>query len=188
MTLVGLILAIACSNVANLLLVRAASRRREIALRLTEGASRWRVIRQLLTESVLLSAAGGALGVVVAIGGIRFLTVLMASGSNRDLLRAELNWHVLGLTAFLALLTGVLFGLVPALQSTKVDLVSALKEGHGSQPRIRHGLLRKFLPVSVSQLLVVGQIAISLLILVAAGLFVRTLSNLQSINFRFNRQ
>ncbi len=187
MTLVALILAIACSNVANLLLVRAASRRREIALRLTEGASRWRVARQLLTESVLLAALGGALGVLVALGGIRFLTVLLAGGSNQDLLRAELNWHVLAVTAGLALLTGMAFGLVPALQSTKVDLVDALKETRGSQPRPRHGRFN-FLPISVNQALVVGQIAISLLILVAAGLFVRTLSNLQSVNLGFNRE
>ena len=138
MTLVGLILAIACSNVANLQLVRAASRRREIALRLTEGASRMRVIRQLLTESILLAALGGALGLLVAFWGIRFLTVLLGDSSNVGAFHAELNWHVAAFTAALSLITGVLFGLVPALQSTKLDLVTALKETRWQQPRPRH--------------------------------------------------
>ncbi len=188
LTLVGLILAIACSNVANLLLVRSVSRRREIALRLTEGASRWRVVRQLLTESILLAAMGGALGVLMAVWGIRFLTVLLAGNADRVLLHAELNWHVLAVTAGLTLLTGVVFGLIPALQSTKLDLVSALKETKGTLQRPRASTTRfRFLPASLSQVLVVGQIAISLVILVAAGLFTRTLSNLQSIDFGFNR-
>jgi macrolide transport system ATP-binding/permease protein len=200
MTLVGLILAIACSNVANLQLVRAATRRREIALRLTEGASRMRVIRQLLTESILLACLGGALGLLVAIWGIRFLTILLHT-SNLGTSQAELNWHVAGLTAALSLLTGVLFGLVPALQSTKLDLVSALKETRWQQPRPRHsssassgpgfGVARVWASlgsISLSQVLVTGQVAISLLILVAAGLFVRTLSNLESVNLGFNRQ
>jgi predicted permease len=197
MTLVGLILAIACSNVANLQLVRAASRRREIALRLTEGASRMRVIRQLLTESILLASAGGALGLLVAFWGIRFLTVLLGDSSTLGSAHAELNWHVAGFTAGLSLLTGVLFGLVPALQSTKLDLVTALKETRWQQPRPRHGSRPGFSfsgvwaslgSVSLSQVLVAGQIALSLLILIAAGLFVRTLSNLESINLGFNRQ
>jgi macrolide transport system ATP-binding/permease protein len=200
MTLVGLILAIACSNVANLQLVRAASRRREIALRLTEGASRMRVIRQLLTESILLACLGGALGLLVAIWGIRFLTMLLQT-SNLGTAQAELNWHVAGFTGALSLLTGVLFGLVPALQSTKLDLVSALKETRWQQPRPRYssstssapafgiaGVWARLGSISLSRVLVTGQIAISLLILVAAGLFVRTLSNLESVNLGFNRQ
>jgi macrolide transport system ATP-binding/permease protein len=198
MTLVGLILAIACSNVANLQLVRAASRRREIALRLTEGASRMRVIRQLLTESILLASLGGALGLLVAFWGIRFLTVLLGDSSNLGTAHADLNWHVAGFTAALSLLTGVLFGLVPALQSTKLDLVTALKETRWQQPRPRHassgsvsgmaGIWAGLGSISLSQVLVAGQIALSLLILVAAGLFVRTLSNLESVNLGFNRQ
>ncbi len=195
MTLVGLILAIACSNVANLQLVRAASRRREIALRLTEGASRMRVIRQLLTESILLACLGGSLGLLVAIWGIRFLAMLLGDSSSLGTAHAELNWHVAGFTAALSLLTGVLFGLVPALQSTKLDLVTALKETRWQQPRPRHsssgsawGLAGFWASISLSRVLVAGQIALSLLILVAAGLFVRTLSNLESVNLGFNRR
>ncbi len=197
MTLVGLILAIACANVANLQLVRATSRRREIALRLTEGASRMRVIRQLITESVLLSSLGGALGLLLAFWGIRFLTLLLGDSNGMGAFPAELNWRVAAFTAGLSLLTGVLFGLVPALQSTKLDLVTALKETRWQQPRRRHagkdtgiwaGIASAFGSVSLSQVLVAGQIAISLLILVCAGLFVRTLSNLESVNLGFNRQ
>lgn len=198
MTLVWLILAIACSNVANLQLVRAASRRREIALRLTEGASRMRVVRQLLTESLLLAALGGALGLLVAFWGIRFLTVLLGDNSNLGTFHADLNWHVAAFTAAISLVTGVLFGLVPALQSTKLDLVTALKETRWQQPGPRHvssgprfsaaSIWASVRSISLSRVLVAGQIAISLLILVAAGLFVRTLSNVESVNLGFNRQ
>jgi macrolide transport system ATP-binding/permease protein len=183
MTLVGLILAIACSNVANLLLARSASRGREIALRMSVGAGRFRVIRQLLAESALLASLGGVLGVLVAVWGIRFLTLLLAGGSGQVTLQAELNWHVLGAAAVLSLLTGIVFGLAPAVRSSKVDLTSALKEVRATQSRPG-----AFWRVSLSQMLVVGQIAISLLMLVAAGLFVRTLSNLQSVQMGFNRE
>jgi predicted permease len=184
MTLVGLILALACANVANLLLARAAARRREIALRLSVGAGRHRIVRQLLTESVLLASLGGALGVLFAIWGMRFLTLLLANGRANFTLHAELNWHVLGVAAALSLLTGVLFGLAPALQSTRLDLMPALKETRAGQPPARQSFRR----LGLSHVLVAGQIAISLMMLVAAGLFVRTLSNLQSIEVGFNRE
>jgi macrolide transport system ATP-binding/permease protein len=184
MALVGLILAIACANVANLLLARAAARRREIALRLSVGAGRFRVVRQLLTESVLLASLGGALGVLFAIWGIRFLTLLLGNGQTNFTLHAELNWHVLSVAIALSLLTGVLFGLAPAIQSTRVDVISAMKETRAGQP----GGRRTFGRINLSQVLVVGQIALSLLMLVAAGLFVRTLTNLESIEVGFNRE
>jgi macrolide transport system ATP-binding/permease protein len=184
MTLVGLILALACANVANLLLARAAARRREMALRLSIGAGRLRIVRQLLTESVLLASLGGVLGVLFAIWGIRFLTLLLANGQANFTLRAELNWHVLGAAAALSLLTGMLFGLVPALQATRVDVMPALKETRAGQSQAKHAFRR----ISLSHGLMVCQIAISLLMLVAAGLFVRTLSNLQSIELGFNRE
>jgi len=189
MILVELILAIACFNVANLLLARASSRRREIALRLSQGASRSRVVRQLLTESVLLSSVGAGLGLAFAAWVIQFLSAALPEDTGTFALDAHLNWHVLAITAGLALLTGIGFGLVPALQSTNLELTSALKETVGTrQPAIHRsqGWWRDW-PVSMNQVLVVGQVAISLLILVAAGLFVRTLSNLESINLGFNR-
>jgi predicted permease len=184
LALVGLILAIACANVANLLLARAAARRREIALRLSVGAGRFRVVRQLLTESVLLASLGGLLGILFAVWGIRFLTLLLANGDGSFTLHAELNWRVLGVAIALSLLTGVLFGLAPAMQSTRVDVISAMKESRVGQP----GGRRVFWRISLSHALVIGQISLSLLMLVAAGLFVRTLTNLESIQLGFNRE
>ncbi|HEY2018802.1 MAG TPA: ABC transporter permease [Bryobacteraceae bacterium] len=179
--MVGLILAIACANIANLLLARATARRREMALRLSLGAGRLRVIRQLLTESVMLAGLGGVLGLVLAIWGIRFLTVLLSSGPRSVTIRAGLNWHVLSAAAALSVLTGLLFGLAPALQSTRLEVMPTLKEMPSNQAYSR-------LRIGLSQMLVISQIAISLLMLVAAGLFVRTLSNLQSVNVGFNRE
>jgi macrolide transport system ATP-binding/permease protein len=184
LTLVGLILTIACANVANLLLARASARRREIALRLSVGASRLRVVRQMLTESVLLASLGGVLGLALAIWGVRFLTLLLAGGQSNFTLHPDLNWRVLGTMAVMSLLTGVLFGLAPALQATRVDVMPALKEARGGQAGGRHS----FWAGGMGRLLVVGQIALSLLMLVAAGLFVRTLSNLQSVDIGFSRE
>ena len=186
LTMVGLILAIACANTANLLLARASARRREIAVRLSLGAGRWRVIRQLLTESVLLAALSGALGVIVAVVGIRVLTRLLANGQAGFTLHAELNWQVLAVTLVLSVLCGILFGLVPAMQSTRPSLMPILRDRSMGDARAR--LSDRVPRVSLMQVLVVGQIAISLLLLVAAGLFVRTLSNLQAISLGFNRE
>jgi predicted permease len=186
MTLVGLILAIACANIANLLLSRATARRREMAVRLSMGAGRFRVIRQLLTESALLACLGGAAGVLFAFWGIRFLTVLLANGQPNFTLRAELNWHVLAVTLALSVATGILFGLAPALQATRVEVMPALKESRAADFRVQ--ARRSPFRLRLNQVLVVTQITISLLMLVAAGLFVRTLSNLQSIDLGFNRE
>jgi macrolide transport system ATP-binding/permease protein len=183
MTLVGLVLAIACANIANLLLARSASRTREMALRLSMGADRRRIIRQLLTESVLLAACGGALGLAFAIWGIRFLKSLLETGDASLIPRADLNWHVLAAAALLALATGVVFGLAPAIRSTRVDLISALKQSKTDDLRGR-----SFAGVSMSRLLVVFQMSVTLLLLVGAGLFLRTLSNLQAIDVGFNRE
>jgi predicted permease len=185
LAMVGLILAIACANTANLLLARATARTREMAVRLSLGAGRFRVIRQLLTESVLLAVVSGAAGIAIAIGGIGVLTRLLANGEEGFTLHAELNWQVLLVTLGLTLLCGVLFGIVPAVQSTRPALIPALKDSRvrQSRPRTRSALR----VLNVTQTLVVVQVAISLLLLVTAGLFVRTLSNLHSIDVGFNR-
>ena len=184
MIMVALILAIACANLVNLLLARAAARRREIAVRLSLGASRGRIVRQMLTESILLSVAGGALGLSVAFAGIRFITWLLANGREQFTLRAGLNWPVLGFTFALALAAGVLFGLVPAIQATRVDFTPALKE---SPLQGSNASGRRFRP-RLGQALIAVQIAVSLLLVIGAGLFVRTLSNLQAIDVGFNRE
>jgi predicted permease len=177
LTMVGLILAIACANIANLLLARAAARRREMAVRLSLGAGRFRVVRQLLTESAMLASLGGALGVLFAIWGVRSLTLLLSKGQQNFTLHAELNWNVLGVTAALSVVCGLLFGLAPAIQSTRPDVMPALKSGRGGGPRRR-----------AQHVLVVAQIAVSFLILVAAGLFVRTLNNLHSVQLGYARE
>ena len=183
LAMVGLILAIACANTANLLLARSATRAREIAVRLSLGAGRWRVVRQLLTESVLLATLSGALGIAFAVLGMRVLTRLLANGREGFTLHAELNWHVLLVTLGLSVLCGILFGLAPALQATRSALMARLRDRSvtGSGARLRPSRPR------LTQVLVVAQIATSLILLIAAGLFVRTLSNLESVSLGFNR-
>jgi len=177
LAMVALILAMACANIANLLLVRAAARGREMAIRLSLGAGRLRIVRQLLTESVMLASLGGAFGILFAIWGMRTLTLLLSHGQETFTLHAELNWNVLGVTAALSVVCGLLFGLAPAIQSTRPDVMPALKNGRGggSHRRAQH-------------VLVVAQIAMSFVILVAAGLFVRTLNNLHSVQLGYARE
>jgi len=182
MTMVSFILVIACANIANLLLARATARRREIAVRLSVGASRLRVLRQLLTESLLLALPGGILSLGIAAAGIRFLTWLLAGNREDFNLRAQLDWHVLTFTIAVAFATGILFGLAPALAATRVDLTPALKETRASIPRrLGHGM-------GLSQFLLVAQIALSLLLVLGAALFVRTLVNLHSVEIGFNQE
>jgi macrolide transport system ATP-binding/permease protein len=181
MTMAGLILLIACANIASLLLARATARRREIATRLSLGASRGRVILQLLTESVLLSVTGGVLGVGVAIWGIHLLSWLLSDGREGFLLRATLDWPVLCFAAGLAIVTGLVFGLTPAIQATAGNVAPALKEA-------RIGVGHSHFRGGTGQVLVIAQIAISLLLAVGAGLFLRTLENLHSIPLGFNRE
>ena len=181
MTMVGLILAIACANIANLLLSRATARRREMAVRLSLGAGRLRVIRQLLTESVLLSLLSGLAGLIVAEFGIRFLTWLLANGAENFTLRAQIDFRILLFTIAVSLATGLLFGLAPAIQSTRLDITPALKESRASVTRTRG---HRF---GLGQILIAAQIAISLLLVISAGLFVRTLANLRSVSLGFNK-
>jgi len=176
---VGLVLLIACANVANLLLSRAAARQKEIGLRLALGASRWRLIRQLLTESVLLAALGGALGIGFALwikDGL--LAVSDWGGRGMRALEPHLDLRVLGFTLALSLLTGIVFGLAPAWRTTKVDLTPTLKDSGRSSSGASRSLL--------SRSLVILQVALSLLLLVGAGLFLRTLINLQRVEPGFN--
>jgi predicted permease len=176
---VGLVLLIACANVANLLLSRAASRQKEIGLRLALGASRWRLVRQLLTESVLLSVLGGLLGIVFAVwikDGV--VAVSEWGGRGMSALDPQLDWRVLGFTLALSLGTGIVFGLAPAWRTTRVDLTPTLKDGGRGSSASSRSLL--------SRGLVVLQVALSLLLLVGAGLFVRTLLNLQRVEPGFN--
>jgi len=183
--MVAVILVIACANIASLLLSRASARRQEVAVRLSLGAGRLAVIRQLLTESVLLALVGGSAGVLLSMWGTTALTALLAGGSDGFTLRAELNWTVLAFTLLVSLVTGVLFGLAPALHATRVDLFPALKgsrhSGLVASPRWR--LLPTF-----GQALVVAQIALSLVLLVGAGLFAGTLSNLRTTDLGFNEE
>src|SRR5262249_16057944 len=177
---VALVLLIACANVANLLLARAALRGAEISVRLAVGAGRWRLIRQLLTESVLLSVLGGAVGVLFAFWGKGALATL--ADRNTGILPNEvglsLNWRVLVFTLAVSLVVGVLFGLAPAWRATSLDLATSLKQSRrttGAVSRLSRGLI-------------VVQVALSLLLLVGAGLFIRTLYNLQQVNLGFNQE
>src|SRR5215472_11940721 len=183
LAMVGLILAIACANIANLLLARSEARRREMAVRLSIGAGQWRVIRQLLTESILRAILGGAAGILVDLWGIRFLTNLLFAGSEPLPLRPELNFGVLAATLLLTVVTGVLFGFAPALQAARVDPMPVLKESSTGGPRF--GARLRF---GLGRMLVVSQLAICLLLLVGANLFVRTLANLHSLDMGFERQ
>ncbi len=178
----GLILAIACANIASLLLSRAAARRREIAVRLSLGAGRWRIVRQLLTESVLMALLGGLMGLFVTAFGIRFLTWLLANGEKDFTLHAGIDARILVFAISVSVVVGILFGLAPAIQATKVDVAPTLKESRAAAPRVRR------LPFGVSHALVAGQIALSLLLVIAAGLFVRTLNKLHSVSIGFNTE
>jgi len=176
MSMVGLVLLIACANLANLLLVRATARQKEIALRLALGASRWRIIRQLLIESLLLSLLGGLFGLLFAFWVTNFLLSFLSEA--RFTLELQPDLRVLGFNLGVAVLTGILFGLAPALQATHPNLIEALKNevptltASGSRFELR-------------KLLVVSQVALSLLLLIGAGLSVRTLQNLKGINLGF---
>ena len=173
MTIVGLVLLITCANVASLLLARAAARQREIALRLALGAGRARLLRQLLTESMVLSIAGGFLGLLFAF----WAAGVLAGFLNQNVLDVSPDVRVLGFTLALSVLTGLLFGCAPAMQSTRPDLTSALKgEQLAAAPGRRWELRR---------LLVAGQVGISLSLLIGAGLFIRTLANLKNLNTGF---
>ncbi len=178
MCMVGLVLLIACANVANLMIARAFARQKEIAVRLSVGASRGRLVQQLLVESLLLSFAGGLAGAALAVGMTRGLLALIPSDENPLLIRAEPDMRILLFTLGLTLVTSLIFGLVPALRASNPDLWTTLKDAVGSIAGAGGSLfLRKGL--------VATQVALSFLLLFGAGLFVRSLQNLQSADTGF---
>jgi len=183
---VGFVLLIACANVANLLLARAAARQKELAIRAAIGASRWRVVRQLLTESVILALAGGAFGFLLGAWGVRALLLLVPGNIPRmtDPDRAQsvlhlLDWRVVAFTAAISIVTGILFGLFPALQISSPEVASTLKEANGrSATGRKQNRIRKAL--------VAGEMALALVLLVAAVLLIRTFTGLSTVNPGFD--
>jgi putative ABC transport system permease protein len=180
MGVVGLVLLIACANIASLMLARASARHREIAVRKALGASRARLIRQLLTECVLLSTAGALLGIFFARWGSSLLVRYISTGNNKVFLDLSFDWRVLSFTAGVAVLTGLLFGVLPAFRSTRVSLTSAMKGSQAVDGESR----TKFRP---GKWIVASQVALSLVLLLASGLFLRSLVKLVTLDAGFDR-
>ena len=180
MVVVALVLVIACANVANLQLALAARRQKEFALRTALGAGRARMIRQVLTESMLVAGAGGLFGILLANAGGKLLVHLISTGPRSLPLDFSLDQRVLAFTVLLSLVTGILFGLAPALRASRVDLNSSLKESKASMASPGK--------VSFGRVLVAGQVAISLGLLVTAGLLIHSFSNLIALGNGYERQ
>ncbi|HEU5453453.1 MAG TPA: ABC transporter permease [Terriglobales bacterium] len=177
MTLVGVVLLLACVNLANLLLARSSARLREMSVRFALGAGRARILRQVLTECVALSLAGGGLGLCLAYWARKAIPAVMSNGWDPATVPPPLDWRVFAYTAALAVITGLIFGLAPALKASRVEINSGLKEGAQPVTARRRGY--------ASKALVSFQVALSLLLVVAAGLFVRTVMNLSTAELGF---
>lgn len=180
MVVAGMVLLIACANIASLMLARAATRHREMAVRRALGASRLRLMRQLLTECTLLSTAGALAGIALARWGSLLLVRLISTTGNQVFLDLSLDWRILGFTAAIALLTGILFGALPALRSTRVSLTAAMKSSGAADPE-HHARTRPGLWI------VASQVALSLVLLVGAGLFLRSFVKLVTLDLGFDR-
>jgi predicted permease len=180
MGIVALVLLIACTNIANLLLARATARARELAVRQVLGARRGRIIRQLLTESLILALAGGALGIAFAMGASRLLLRMVSDGPETVPLHVGLNATVLLFTLAITITTALLFGTIPAFRATRLQLTETLKEGRGMVKGGTRNLL--------ARTMVVLQVALSLMLVVGAGLFLRSLINLTNVDTGFNRE
>jgi putative ABC transport system permease protein len=174
---VGFVLLIACANVANLLLARSAARQKEIAIRAAMGASRTRVLRQMLTESVLLSAIGGIAGLLLSLWLTEVLLAMVPEGASR-FEQVGIDYRVLTFALGVSALTGIIFGIVPALQASKLDVTTALKEGGRSGEGQRR--------TSARSLLLIGEVALSLILLVGAGLLIKSFLRLQEVRPGFN--
>jgi len=181
MAAVGVVLLIACANVANLLISRAAVRRKEIAIRMAIGASRARLIRQLLTESVLLSSMGATLGVLFAQWASRMLVHFLSTSDSKVVLDLSVDVRVLPFTAALAIATGILFGLAPAWQGARVDAHSAMKAN-------ARGAVESQAGVSLGKMLVASQVALSLVLLIGAGLMLKTFAKLATLDTGFDKK
>jgi len=186
MIAVGFILLTACANIAGLLLARSETRQKEMAVRLALGGGRARIVRQLLTESVMLALAGATLGVLFAVWGVDAITRLISSGIDEPFpFVVSPDWRVLAFTACVTLVTGILLGLAPALRSARIDLTPALK---GTAWSLSGGKQRTGSRFRLGDALVVVQVALSIVVLAGAGLLVRTLQNLHSVNPGFDTQ
>jgi len=181
MAVVGLVLLIACANVANLLLARAAGRQKEMGVRLALGAGRGRIVRQFLTESLMLSVAGGVLGCLLAVAGVRLLIRLVEGRPGSLVLDITPDFRMLGFTTAICLLTGLAFGFAPAWRSARVNLAGTLREAG-------RGLTGASSRISLGKILVIGQIALSVMLLIGAGWFLRTLRNLENVDLGYARE
>ena len=175
----GIVLLVACANIANLLLARASHRRREIAVRLAVGASRGRLVQQLITESMVLALAGGFLATPISWWGSLALLRMISTGDARVPLAVDPDWRIFGFTAVMSLLTGILFGLAPAVRSTRAAPGPVMKEGTRQVGRSS---------LTLESTLVVAQVALSVILVTGAGLFLRTLQDLWNVNIGYDRE